>query len=816
MQVDDELLDSHAVINKISDGITVSDARGHFEIFNVRMQEITGYSINEANSVEDFNTLIHPGSQDRQNIIISLSEIIKEKKYRETEVVVRAKDDSEKNLLVSTSLIQYKKQGMFLSIWRDITDSKRLQNAQHESEIRFRRLFETAQDGILILDADTGQIKEVNAFLINMLGYSREEFLGKKLWEIGAFIDTDKSKGAFKELQAKGYVRFEDLPLKTKDGRFINVEFVSNVYKVNNIKVIQCNIRDITDRKRAEEALRKSEINLREAQDIARLGRWELDLVSGCFTISDGIFSLLETNPETFAVSYEAFLEFIYPDDRVLVDQAYRESIKNNKPYEIEHRLLMKDGRIKWVGEIGRAEYDDKDHPLRFICTIQDVTEHKLLEIKLMTMAHNDALTQLPNRKFFFEKVNLEIARARRTGLQCAIMFIDLDNFKIVNDTMGHAVGDELLKDTAMKIASCIRDTDIMARHGGDEFIVFLSDLSSGQGTQYIAERMRRKLTGSHIVAANDLSVTVSIGIAVYPNDGDYLEDLLKNADIAMYVAKQSGGNTFQFFDSVMNNNAVNRMQLERSLRDALDKKEFALFYQPIINVVDGKIRGFEALLRWCKAEGEIISPDVFIPIAEDTSLIVPIGEWVFQEACRFNKRLFDTGYTNIMMAVNVSMVQLRHKGLVDSIKSALDQSGLRPELLEIEVTESLLIESFDVAIEILNAIRALGVQVSLDDFGTGYSSLVHLQKLPINNLKIDRLFIKEIAKDSDENNMIPTIIELAHKLRMGVVAEGVETEIQLDMLLGDHCDYYQGYLISKPMPADQVIPFLARSCSMG
>ena len=288
-----------------------------------------------------------------------------------------------------------------------------------------------------------------------------------------------------------------------------------------------------------------------------------------------------------------------------------------------------------------------------------------------------------------------------------------------------------------------------------------------------------------------------------------FLEDLLKNADTAMYAAKESGGNKYCFFDHVMNKNAVTKMQMERGLRDASGKKEFALFYQPIVNVADGKVRGVEALLRWFKTEGGLAFPDEFIAIAEETGIIIPIGEWVLHEACRFNKQLVDAGYTDMVMSVNISVAQLRRKNLVDVVKSALDQSGLRPELLEVEVTESLFIESFDAAIEILNAIRALGVQVSLDDFGTGYSSLVHLQKLPIMNLKIDRLFIKEIAKDSDENAMIPAIIDLAHKLKLRVVAEGVETGVQLEKLLGNGCDYYQGYLFSKPIPADQVAAFL-------
>ena len=276
-----------------------------------------------------------------------------------------------------------------------------------------------------------------------------------------------------------------------------------------------------------------------------------------------------------------------------------------------------------------------------------------------------------------------------------------------------------------------------------------------------------------------------------------------------MYAAKESGRNMFRFFDLEMNKNAVTKMQVERDLRGALDKKELVLFYQPVVNVADGRVRGFEALLRWFRTGGGLVFPDEFIPVAEETGLIVPIGAWVLDEACRFGKQLVDRGFTDLVISVNISVVQLRRKNLVDIIKSALDQNGLRPELLEIEVTESLCIESFDAAVEILKAISALGVLVSLDDFGTGYSSLVHLQKLPIKNLKIDRLFINEIAKESDENAMIPAIIDLTHKLKLGVVAEGVETGIQLEKLAANRCDYYQGYLFSKPLPADEVIPFM-------
>ncbi len=425
-------------------------------------------------------------------------------------------------------------------------------------------------------------------------------------------------------------------------------------------------------------------------------------------------------------------------------------------------------------------------------------------QIDLGSPSQVDALTQALNRSTFFEKVNWELRRTRRNGQQSAIMFVDLDNFKHTNDFFGHSVGDALLKDTALRLAACIRETDFMARFGGDEFIIFLNDLENDDSAQYVARRVLEQFNSVRAISGQDLLVTVSIGIAVYPHNGASLEQLLRNADTAMYGAKESGRNRFHFYSHRMHKSAIRKMYVERALRRALDKKEFVLFYQPIVQAVHKKIRGFEALLRGIKPEGDYIFPDELISVAEETVLIVPIGAWVIQEACRFNKRLLNAGHADMVISVNISMAQIRSKGFVDVIKSALITSGLRPELLEIEVSGGVSMGSFEAVIEVLSAISALGVLVSLGDFGTGFSSLAHLQKLPIKNLKIDRLFIKEIVKESTEQAMIPAIIDLVHKLKLEVTAEGVETGDQLEMLQEDRCDCVQGYLISKPIPADR------------
>lgn len=430
-------------------------------------------------------------------------------------------------------------------------------------------------------------------------------------------------------------------------------------------------------------------------------------------------------------------------------------------------------------------------------------------KIDLVNQSQIDALTQALNRSAFLEKVNLELRRARRSGQQSAILFVDLDHFKHINDSFGHSVGDALLKDATLRLAACIRETDSIARFGGDEFIIFLNDLEQEDGAQYVARRILEQFNGVRAIAGQDLLITVSIGIAVYPHNGASLEQLLRNADTAMYGAKESGRNRFQFYSPGMHKSAIRKMHVERVLRRALDKKEFVLFYQPIVNAADSRIRGFEALLHGVKTEGDFIFPDELVSVAEETGLIVPIGAWVIQEACRFNKKLLNAGHEDMVISVNVSMAQIRSKGLEGIIKSALNENGLRPELLEIEVSGGVSIESFDPSIEVLNTISALGVLVSLGHFGTGVSSLAHLQKLPIRSLKIDRLFIKEIAKESAEHAMIPAIIDLAHKLKLGVIAEGVETGDQLEILLEDRCDYAQGYFISKPVPAERAVALL-------
>jgi diguanylate cyclase (GGDEF)-like protein/PAS domain S-box-containing protein len=736
-----------------------------------------------------------------------------------------AKDGRKIPVEISNRSFELNGRPMILSVVRDMTERKRTEQALVEHQQRFEDIIEFLPDATIIVDHDK-KILAWNKAMEEMTGVSKKDivghehceasipFYGKPMSYLMDFLEAadDVASSRYSTITRKGACLSAEAfapALYGGRGAYIWVVAAPLYDKDRRIVGMIESIRDITEQKKAEQALEKEHNLFRTLVDNIPdsiyvkdkdgrkilTNRSDLDFIG----VQHEADVLGKTDAEVFPGHLAS--EYIKDDQNVLRNARSvinREEIVENatgiKRWLLTSKIPLKgqDGQIMGLVGIGR-----------------DITERKLLESKLLTMAHYDSLTALPNRTLFLEKANMGLAHAKRAGLQCAVLFVDLDHFKKVNDTLGHSIGDALLKDTSVKLAECVRETDVMARLGGDEFIILLNDLEDAQGAQHIAERIREKLNVPRVVAGNDLFITASIGIVTYPHDGETLEDLLKNADTAMYAAKASGRNMYCFYDHVMNQKAVTKMQVERGLREALFKNELALFYQPIVGVKDGRIRGFEALLRWFRTEGGLVFPDEFIPVAEETGLIIPIGEWVLYEACRFNRKLMDGGFPGMIMSVNISVAQLRRKNIVDIIKGALEASGLPAEMLEIEVTESMFIDSFETAIEVLNAIRALGVRISLDDFGTGYSSLVHLQRLPIANLKIDRLFIKEIAKDTDENAMIPAIIDLAHKLSLSVVAEGVETDIQLDKLFGNQCDFYQGFFLSRPMPAAQVLPFL-------
>ncbi|HJV06055.1 MAG TPA: EAL domain-containing protein [Chromobacteriaceae bacterium] len=458
------------------------------------------------------------------------------------------------------------------------------------------------------------------------------------------------------------------------------------------------------------------------------------------------------------------------------------------------------------VSRVGDPEHDQTTH---YIWMFADITERKRAEERVRHMAQTDPLTGLPNRLALLMRLAQILPEGRRHNRNVAVMFIDLDRFKIINDTLGHQVGDELLREVASRLASTVRESDTVARLGGDEFVVVLPEIASATDSAIVAGKIITALSFPIRVDGHELHTSPSIGISIFPVDGQDGDTILKNADTAMYHAKAAGRNNYQFYANEMNQAATQRLDLESKLRQALPRRELALAFQPQFNARTRRITGVEALLRWNHATDGPIPPNRFIPIAEETGLIIPIGDWVLHNACREMRRWMDAGLPPLRVAVNVSARQLRRRDFCETVAGALAESGLPPELLELEITESSVMENAQEAIGILQHLRRMGVTLAIDDFGTGYSSLAYLKLFPIDHLKIDRSFVADIEHDLNDRAIAFGTIALARSLGLNVIAEGVETEDQLELLCSNDCDEIQGYLLSRPLDANAAFAFL-------
>ncbi len=446
-----------------------------------------------------------------------------------------------------------------------------------------------------------------------------------------------------------------------------------------------------------------------------------------------------------------------------------------------------------------------------YIASARDITARKEVEQHIMYLANHDALTGLPNRNLLQDRIRQAVAQARRSKERGAVLFIDLDQFKTINDSLGHDVGDLLLKAVAERLVSGLRSEDTVARQGGDEFIVVLPRVTNAQDAGTVAQELLDAIAPPYQVKGNELHAGASIGIAIFPDDGEDGDTLLKNSDTAMYHAKEAGRNNYQFFTPRMNQLAAERQFLGTCLRHALARNELLLHFQPMVDMTSGKLMGLEVLLRWQHPEQGLIPPLKFIPLAEETGLIVPIGEWVLKTACLQLKAWQEQGYEVPRLAINLSTRQFRQKALPETIARILDETGVEARFVELEITESILMDNTGEAVETLRKLNDMGLEISIDDFGTGYSSLSYLKRFPIDKLKIDRSFVQDIATDPDDAAIVTAIIALAHSLQMKVIAEGVEEAAQLVFLSRQGCDQYQGYYFSKPLPAAEVVTKLQR-----
>lgn len=470
-----------------------------------------------------------------------------------------------------------------------------------------------------------------------------------------------------------------------------------------------------------------------------------------------------------------------------------------------------------------RSAIEDSAAPIRgrdgnlvgAVVVFRDVTASREITAQIAHQATHDSLTGLPNRLLAWDRLKHAIDSAQRDGGCVGVLFLDLDRFKNINDSLGHLTGDQILEQVALRLLSVTRAIDTVSRQGGDEFLIIMPYASHKAHFSDLAEKILRTVSAPYYVKHQEMSLTFSIGISVYPHDGRDVSTLVKNADAAMYHAKEVGRNNFQFYALEMNSKAAERLSLEVQLRHAVARQEFVIHYQPKVDVVHKKLIGAEALIRWNHPQVGMLGPGDFIGIAEDSGLIVPIGQWIKEEVCRQNQAWFQRGLACVPISVNLSAIQFRNKSLVDSLRLMLEETGLPPELLELELTESIIMHSTDAVIETLQRLKALGLSLSIDDFGTGYSSLSYLKRFPIDALKIDKAFVRDITHDEDDAAIIKAIISMAHSLRMKVIAEGVETQEQLAFLEDNHCDEIQGYYFSEPLPSSVFEEMLRTSSTL-
>ncbi|HEY2325812.1 MAG TPA: EAL domain-containing protein [Thermoanaerobaculia bacterium] len=766
---------------------------------NDAMAQMLGYPSREEFLRQNARDLyVEPSERDR-----FIEHVRMQRSVPGIEVRLRRRDGKPVWLLESVSMRETPEGEILEGTVVDITDRKLAENALRESEARYRTLIEKMREGVAQKDTD-GTLQFVNPRFCEMTGYAREELIGSGadfLLADRRDLDLVRSKLA---LRRRGISDQYEVRLRRRDGTIMWAEvggapiFDAEGQVIGSIGVYN----DITVRREAEQALRDSEARYRVMADNSTDLIARSDATGHLLYASPAIETILGYAPAE--VIGKSILAFIHPDDHEVVRLA-TESLAWTGPMTFSYRAQRRGGTEVWLETTTRAVLDPESRDVVEVVSVsRDVTERHFAEAQIEYQAYHDTLTGLPNRALFRDRLTVALAHARRTRTPVAVMFLDLDSFKLVNDTLGHSLGDELLKVISTRLKSVLREEDTIARMGGDEFTVLVANITSADDAPIIAQKILDVVAQPARVEGHELYVTTSIGIALYPSDGDSAESLLKNADNAMYRAKELGRNLYQLCTPEMNRRANERLSLENALRRAIDRGEFRLVYQPQIRIEDGAIVGMEALLRWNRGD-QVIGPAKFIPVAEETRLIVEIGEWALREACRQARAWQQGRFPNLRMSVNLSPRQFQHADLRKMIGLALDESGLEARFLEVEITEGTAMHNIERAVATMRSLREMGVRIALDDFGTGHSSLNYLRSFPIDSVKIDQAFVHEIEASASNRAIVSAVIAMAHGLDLRVTAEGVETEAQLDFLRKEACEEVQGYLFGRPAAPEAI-----------
>ena len=785
---------NRALLHNASDGIHILDRNGTIievsdafcNMLNYTREEMLGmhivdwdatYTVEQINQllIEQFNTHERCQFQSRH----------------------KRKDGSLLDVEISGFALELDGQPVLFNSSRDITERKQTEKRLSESENKYRTLIESAKDAIFLADAATGIIIDCNISAAALLGKSKDEIIGVHQTQLHPTDKAELYQSLFKKHVQSGTDIFEDLLVIHKEGHTIPVDIHASLLILNGQNVVLGVFRNITERKQAELEMRIAATAF-EAQEgmLVTDAQTKILRVNSAFTKITGFTEL-----DVIGQSPNFLASGVHDSDFFA---AMWQSIHSTGVWQGEIWNKRKNGEIHPVHLSITAVKNQRGEVSHYVATIMDITQSKAAEEEIKTLAFFDPLTGLPNRRLLLDRLNHALTSCQRSCQVGALLFLDLDHFKILNDSLGHDIGDLLLQQVAQRLTACVREGDTVARLGGDEFIIMLENLSqhlfaAATLTEIISEKILTALNQTYLLGQHEYRNGSSIGIVLFNNQQQSPDELLKQADIAMYQAKKSGRNTLRFFDPKMQQTISARAGLEAELRKAVEKKQFTLHYQLQVNAYNQSI-GAEALIRWQHPKHGLIPPSEFITIAEETGLIVAIGLWVLETACAQLKIWQQQAHTRALaLSVNVSVKQFRQADFVEQIENLIKQYAIDPSKLKLELTESILMENIDSTIETMFVLRQMGIQFSLDDFGTGYSSLQYLKKLPLDQLKIDQSFVRDLVDDIHDRSIVRTIIAMADNLELNVIAEGVESEEQRKILLNKGCTTYQGFLFSKP-----------------
>jgi diguanylate cyclase (GGDEF)-like protein/PAS domain S-box-containing protein len=695
---------------------------------------------------------------------------------------------------------------------RYVIERKAARGALQSSEERFRAMSDASPLGIFVSDAE-GSCVYTNAAYHTISGLNLEETLGTN-WSMAIHPEDRERVLAEWRVAARDQAPFQtEFRFLQKDERIVWTRVNSAAMRDGKkwFGLVQT-VEDITERKAAEFVLRTAQEALFEEKERAQV---TLNSIGDAVLTTDLVGNVTYLNlvaesmtgwshEEALGRPISEVFNILDSTTRLAAENPMLRAIAEDRTVGLASNcvLIRRDGFESPIEDSAAPIHNRDGRVAGGVIVFHDVSESRAMALEMAHLAQHDFLTGLPNRLLLTERFSHAIGLAQRHKKQVGLLFLDLDNFKHINDSLGHAIGDQLLQSVANRLVARVRATDTVCRQGGDEFVILLDEIGQPQDAAHVAETLRAALDVPHLIGGHELHTSLSIGISIFPDDGTDVDVLMQNADTAMYHAKTSGRNNYQFFRADMNIRAVRRRLVEGSLRRALKQEEFLLHYQPKIDLVSGTMTGAEALIRWQDPEHGLVYPAQFVPIAEQNGLIVPVGRWVLREACRQVQAWLDSGLRAVPVAVNISAVEFRHEAFLDGVALILKETGLAPRYLELELTESILMHDAESSAKVLEALKAMGVQLAIDDFGTGYSSLSYLKRFPIDTLKIDQSFMRDIATNADDATIVDAVIGMGRNLKQRVIAEGVETHEQLAFLQNRQCDVGQGFHFSHPLSA--------------